>query len=109
VLLKHANREKRRWRRFSLNAPVRILTSTLIIDGFGIKVSEGGIYLFAVANLAIGDTVGVEFRTPSSQNLVRTFGTIRSRAVYLYGLEFFPNGVSHHAGSTRPTPPVTAG
>jgi PilZ domain len=102
VTLKHAHRQKRRWRRSSLNAPVRILTPTLIIDGFGIKMSEGGMYLFAAANLPIGETVGVEFRTPNSQNLVRSFGTIRSRAVYLYGLEFSSGGFSHHPGSPWP-------
>jgi len=102
VTPKHSHREKRRWRRSSLNAPVRILTPTLVIDGFGIKVSEGGMYLFAVANLPIGDTVGVEFTTPNSQRLVRAFGTIRSRAVYLYGLEFVPDGFSHPPDSPRP-------
>jgi PilZ domain len=102
VTPKHGHREKRRWRRSSLNAPVRILTPTLVIDGFGIKVSEGGMYLFAAANLPIGETVGVEFRTPNSQNLVRSFGMIRSRAVYLYGLEFVPGGLSHHPGSPWP-------
>jgi len=102
VTPKHAYREKRRWRRSSLNAPVRILTPALVIDGFGIKVSEGGMYLFAAANLPIGDTVGVEFRTPNSERLVRAFGTIRSRAVYLYGLEFVPGGFSHRSDSTWP-------
>jgi len=102
VTLKHAHRQKRRWRRSSLNAPVRILTPALVIDGFGIKLSEGGMYLFAAANLPIGDTVGVEFKTPNSQRLVRAFGTIRSRAVYLYGLEFVPRGFSHHPDSPWP-------
>ncbi len=60
-------------------------------------------YLFAVANLAIGEMVQVEFRNPSSQKLVRVFGTVRSRAVYLYGLEFVPSGFSH-PGSPQPKP-----
>jgi hypothetical protein len=102
VTLKHAYREKRRWRRSSLNAPVRILTPTLVIDGFGIKVSEGGMYLFAAANFPIGDTVGIEFRTPTTDRVVRAFGTIRSRAVYLYGLDFVPAGFSHHPDSPWP-------
>ena len=101
MTLKQGHREKRRWRRSSLNAPVRILTAALVIDGFGIKVSEGGMYLFAAANLPIGETVGVEFKTPNSERLVRASGTIRSRAVYLYGLEFVP-GASHHSGSSGP-------
>jgi hypothetical protein len=103
VFAKHAHRQKRRWRRSSLNAPVRILTGALIIDAFGIKVSEGGMYLFAAANLPIGETVGIEFRTPNSEKLVRAFGTVRSRAVYLYGLEFVPGGISPHPGSPWPS------
>jgi hypothetical protein len=104
VLLKHANRQKRRWRRSALNTPVRILRGTLLIDGFGIKVSEGGMYFFAAANLPIGETIQVEFRNPSSQKLVRVFGAVRSRAVYLYGLEFTPSGFSHPPGSPQPMP-----
>jgi len=101
VVVKLANRGKRRWQRSSLNAPVRILTDTLTIDGFGIKVSEGGMYLFAAANLPIGETVGVEFKTPNSESLVRALGTIRSRAVYLYGLEFVPTGLPHPPAPTK--------
>ena len=101
VLLKPENRAKRRWQRSSLNAPVRILTDTLTIDGFGIKVSEGGMCLFAAANLPIGETVGVEFKAPNSESLVRALGTIRSRAVYLYGLEFVPTRLPHQPGATK--------
>jgi len=101
LLLKSENRGKRRWQRSSLNAPVRILTDTLTIDGFGIKVSEGGMYLFAAANLPIGETVGVEFKAPNSESLVRALGTIRSRAVYLYGLEFVPTGLPHPPAPTK--------
>lgn len=104
MLLKQANRGKRRWRRSSLNAPVRILTGALIVDGFGIKVSEGGMYFFAVANLRIGEAVEVEFKTPGEQKLVRALGMIRTRAVYLYGLEFVPKGLSHHPDSPQPMP-----
>ena len=101
VLVKPANRGKRRWQRSSLNQPVRILTDTLTIDGFGIKVSEGGMYLFAAANLPIGETVGVEFKAPNSESLVRALGTIRSRAVYLYGLEFVATGLPHPQAATN--------
>jgi PilZ domain len=101
VLVKPGNRGKRRWQRSSLNAPVRILTDTLTIDGFGIKVSEGGMCLFAAANLPIGETVGVEFKAPNSESLVRALGTIRSRAVYLYGLEFVPTGSPHPPAPTK--------
>lgn len=80
--------ERRRWKREWLNRSVRVLTPTVEIRGYGIKVSKGGMYLFAVANLPIGFEVTVEYEQPRSNELVRIPGTIRHRAVYLYGLEF---------------------
>lgn len=81
-------RERRRWKREWLNRSVRVFTPTVEIRGYGIKVSEGGMYLFAAANLPIGFEVTVEYEQPRSNQLVRIPGTIRHRAVYLYGLEF---------------------
>jgi hypothetical protein len=83
-----ATRERRRWKREWLNRSVRVLTPTVEIHGFGIKVSRGGIYLFALADLPIGIQVTIEYEQPRSNELVRISGTVRHRAVYLYGLEF---------------------
>ena len=80
--------ERRRWKREWLNRSVRVLTPTVEIRAYGIKVSQGGMYLFAAANLPIGFEVTVEYEQPRSHELVRMAGTIRHRAVYLYGLEF---------------------
>lgn len=46
--------ERRRWRRHWLNSPVRIISDAGEMDGFGLHVSEGGMYLFAVADLEPG-------------------------------------------------------
>lgn len=83
-----ATRERRRWKREWLNRSVRVLTPTVEIRAYGIKVSQGGMYLFAAANLPIGVEVTVEYEQPRSNELIRIPGTIRHRAVYLYGLEF---------------------
>lgn len=83
-----ANREKRRWERHLLSAPIRLLTSEVDIDARGLTVSEGGMCLFAVANLGIGSQVEVEFIHPRSRQLIRAQAAIRNRAAYLYGLEF---------------------
>jgi PilZ domain len=91
MLLKLANRERRRWLRIPLTAPVRIMSGTTTVQGFAITLSEGGMYLFAVANLPIGEMVEVEFKSPNAEELIRILGMIRNRAVYLYGLEFLGN------------------
>jgi PilZ domain len=82
------NNEKRRWQRHPLGAPIRLLTPTVNIDARGLTVSEGGMCLFAVANLGIGTQLEVEFTHPHSRELVRTFAAVRNRAAYLYGIEF---------------------
>lgn len=80
--------ERRRWRRHWLRQPVRILNDEGAIDGFGLRVSEGGMYLFAVADFPVGTRVEVEFTNPRSQESRRCPGVVRNRVVYLYGLEF---------------------
>lgn len=81
-------RDRRRWKREWLKSSIRVLTPTGEIHGYGIKVSQGGIYLFALADLEIGGQVTVEFEQPESNEPVRVTGTVKHRAVYLYGLEF---------------------
>jgi hypothetical protein len=80
--------ERRRWRRHWLNAPVRILTAQGAIDGFGLRVSEGGMYLFAAADLTPGSAIEVEFIKKHSGEPSRCSGVVRNRVVYLYGVEF---------------------
>jgi PilZ domain-containing protein len=81
-------RERRRWKRDWLNTAIRVLTPAAEIHAYGITVSSGGMYLFALANLPVGSQVKVEFKRPQSKELVRLSGTVRNRTVYLYGLEF---------------------
>ncbi|HLK34085.1 MAG TPA: PilZ domain-containing protein [Terriglobales bacterium] len=82
------SQDRRRWRRHWLRAPVRIVSQEHPIDGFGLRVSEGGIFLFAVADIAPGALVEVEFTKPHSGERSRRWGVVRNRVVYLYGLEF---------------------
>ncbi len=83
-----AKRERRRFHRHWLKAPVRIVSEGGVIDGFGLRVSEGGMYLFAVADLPPGSLVEVEFNQPHSGKRSRCPGVVRNRVVYLYGVEF---------------------
>ncbi|HET7750894.1 MAG TPA: PilZ domain-containing protein [Terriglobales bacterium] len=81
-------RERRRWRRHWLKAPVRIFSDAGVIDGYGLRVSEGGMYLFAVADFEQGAHVEIEFIKPHSGEPSRRSGVVRNRMVYLYGVEF---------------------
>ena len=81
-------RERRRWRRHWLKAPVRIFSDAGVMDGFGLRVSEGGMYLFAVADFELGARIEIEFMKPHSGEPSRRSGVVRNRMVYLYGVEF---------------------
>jgi c-di-GMP-binding flagellar brake protein YcgR len=83
---------RRRWQRFPFDASVRVVVDhspeRTVVDGRGVRFSEGGICLFAAANLPVGSQVKVEFRTPHTDEPVRVRGKVRNRSVYLYGVEF---------------------
>jgi hypothetical protein len=51
-------------------------------------MSAGGICLFALANLAVGAQIDVEFVDPGCGKPARVSGIVRNRLVYLYGVEF---------------------
>ena len=68
--------------------PVLIRHRGSRIEGVSINISDGGIYLFAAANLSLGTQVEIEFRPPKSTHEICTRGTVRRRALYLYAIEF---------------------
>jgi hypothetical protein len=84
--------EKRRWERRLADVPIRViaddLTGTLVVPGRGTKLSEGGVCLFALTDLAVGTQIGVELIDSHTGTPVRVSGIVRNRAVYLYGVEF---------------------
>ncbi len=93
---------RRRWQRYPFDASLRVMVDDapvdysdidpsgdeVVVNGRGIQFSEGGIGLFAAANLPVGSQVKVEFRTPHTGEPVRVRGKVRNRSVYLYGVEF---------------------
>ena len=80
--------ERRRWKRYSFNLPVRVVTDSVIVDARCIRMSVGGIYFFAAADLPPGAELNIEFTTEPSGNLFSRRGIVRHRAIYLYGVEF---------------------
>jgi len=89
---------RRRWRRHWFNGAIQVLTASRPIDGLGIQLSCGGMYLFAIADLAIGSEIKIAFREPNSGQPVQLRGTVRHRAVYLYGVEFLPEEYNGRSG-----------
>jgi hypothetical protein len=59
-----------------------------IFDGRGTSLSEGGMALFAGAELNPGDQVAVEFTPPFSAPPIRVDARICNRTGYTYGVEF---------------------
>jgi hypothetical protein len=87
-----SRKDRRRWVRHKFYAPVRIscedTNQSSVIEGRCLKVSEGGMSLFAAANVAVGTRVRIEFVSPASDKRTAVMGTIRNRMVYLYGVEY---------------------
>ena len=83
---------RRRWERRPFDAQLRVVVDQSkdkrVVHARGVRLSEGGICLFAAANLPVGSQVKVEFKNPRTDESVRVRGKIRNRTVYLYGVEF---------------------
>lgn len=84
--------DERRWERRAVDVPIRVVADGLpgsgVIPGRGTRMSEGGICLFALANLAVGTHIDVELIDARTSTPVRVSGIVRNRLVYLYGVEF---------------------
>jgi PilZ domain len=87
VLKRQPAGDKRRWERRLVDVPIRVvadgLTGTGVIPARGTRMSEGGICLFALVNLAIGAQIDVELIDSHCGTPVRVSGVVRNRAVYL--------------------------
>ena len=80
--------ERRRWKRYAFNSPVRVVTDSAVVEARCIRMSAGGIYLFAVADLPSEAEIKIEFASNAHENLCSRNGIVRHRAIYLYGIEF---------------------
>ncbi len=82
----------RRWQRYKVDVPIRVIVhkamKTTIVDGRGASLSEGGMGMFAGAELKPGDQVEVEFTPPYSGLPIRVEARVCNRAGYNYGVEF---------------------
>jgi hypothetical protein len=95
---------QRRWQRFRLDLPLRIIVhreKTTIVNGRGSDISEGGILIFAGVELKDGDEIFVEFTPPYSGDPIRVRGVVRNRAGYKYGVEFLWLNAEEHEQTAK--------
>jgi hypothetical protein len=58
------------------------------VDARGRDMSQGGMAIFAGAELRIGDIVEVEFTPTCSSQPLRVKAEVRNRSGYCYGIQF---------------------
>src|SRR5690242_7510727 len=56
----------RRWPRQWWNSSVELFTASSNVRAIGMNISPGGMGLFAVANLAVGSEIQIEFPLPET-------------------------------------------
>lgn len=88
ILMLKPAKDRRRQKRRLLNTSVQVFTESAQLEAIGINLSEVGMCLFTIANLPVGSQVHVEFLPARGAERVRVSGTVRYRALYLYGIEF---------------------
>jgi hypothetical protein len=103
MILKPNFKDRRRRQRQLLNTSVQVFTGSAHLHAVGINLSDVGMCLFSLANLPLGSQIEVEFVPPGADEPVREYGTVRYRALYLYGIEFLLGSDRH------PSSPATAG
>ena len=95
----------RRWPRYRLEVPVRVLArkgdKTLITQGRGNELNEGGMAVFAGAELRLREEIAVEFTPPYSNQPIRVRCMVRDRKGYVYGLEFLTTTAEDHLNTTQ--------
>jgi hypothetical protein len=100
--------QERRWPRHKIDVPVRAVIhkadKTMIRDGRGMEVSEGGMCLMCQlmgVELQLGEEIEVEFTPPYSGNPIRVRSEVRNRNGYSYGVQFVPQGKEERIEVTR--------
>jgi hypothetical protein len=95
----------RRWQRFSLQVPVRLVVHRTAqvdcINGNGLELNEGGMCLFAGIEMRTGEQVTVEFTPPSAADPLRIWAAVRNRRGNYYGLEFLAENTGERAQVAR--------
>ena len=100
--------DRRRRQRQLLNTSVQVFTESFHVNALGINLSEVGMRLFTIANLPLGAKIKIEFLPSRSNEPVRIYGTVRHRALYLYGIEFLVGSDQHPCGAVVDVDAITS-
>src|ERR1017187_8184686 len=97
--------QERRWPRYRIDVPVRAVIHkpdrTLIRDGRGMEMSEGGMCLLMGAELGLGEEIEVGFTPPYSGKPIPARSEVRNRTGYRYGVEIVPEGKKERSDVAR--------
>ncbi len=88
-------KDRRRRQRQLVNTSVQVFTGSSQVNALGINLSDVGMCLFTIANLPLGSKIEIEFLPQRCNEPVRIYGTVRHRALYLYGIEFLVGSDQH--------------
>ena len=95
----------RRWPRHKIDVPVRAIIhnpdGTLILDGRGMEISEGGVCLLMDVELGVGDKIELEFIPPYSGDPIQVRSEVCNRTDYFYGVKFIPEGEEERSEVAR--------
>jgi hypothetical protein len=84
--------QKRRWPRYQISVPIIVVVrragKTVLANGRGTELNEGGMAIFASTELRPGDEVEVSFTPPYGSTPIEVRCMIRNRSGYTYGAEF---------------------
>jgi hypothetical protein len=103
ILKRNFKPDRRRRPRQLLNTSVQVRNGSTQLDALGINLSDFGMCLFAIAHLPLGSRVEIEFLPQRSTERMRVSGTVRHRALYLYGIEFLPDSDSRDTADSSLT------
>ncbi len=91
-----AHTSMRRWQRSKIRVPVTVIVrksnKTVYVDGRGTDLNQGGIAVFAGAELGIGEEVEISFTPPYHGEPLVARTIVRNRRGYTYGMEFVVDG-----------------
>jgi hypothetical protein len=84
----------RRFVRYKLDVPIRVIVDrsdkTVVMEGRGMELNEGGLTVLAGLELHIGSEIDIEFTPPYRSMPIRVRALVRDRSGYFYGVEFIP-------------------
>ena len=95
----------RRWTRYLVNLPVRLVTEgpaqSVIVKGEASDLNVGGVAVRANVALPVGAQVAVEFTLPLIGEAAKLRGFVRNRQGFTYGLEFITENDTDYENVAR--------